>query len=343
MGTSSVKGGMHIQLESRCLQTGSEATGAINVMLQETLPPCTLMLQFKGVEKTHWVERYSDAPDADRSHWHLKSESAHFNGHQIIINVRYPIYHWNCNVPPGSYTFPFSLRLPHQLPGSFTFSKGSTHASIEYHFKSKFILPNRKKLKDKVEVHIYEKIEAFSTNIVLEETIPLEGCCTNKGTFYFKSKFSQDAYTPDQVASAIIEADNTYGNLKITHLACTLWRTVRLRVVTSTWFTKEKILEVRTRGVGIGEKLSESDAVFLNLDLPSVRHLIGSKFSTTGSIIECMYSLDSHAILEGCSLCGGENPSIEIPMIIYAMYAHPPRQIEIPQGWNPQVFEQVRF
>mmetsp|Transcript_32422 Transcript_32422/g.32120 ORF Transcript_32422/g.32120 Transcript_32422/m.32120 type:complete len:80 (+) Transcript_32422:826-1065(+) len=66
-------------------------------------------------------------------------------------------------------------------------------------------------------------------------------------------------------------------------------------------------------------------------------------YSTKGSLIQCMYSLDSHAILDGCCLCGGDNPSLEMPMVIYAMYAPPPHYIEPPPGWQPQVFEQVRF
>lgn len=51
-GPDHVKGGMQIQVENRSCQVGDEIMGAINVMLQEHLPPSTLILQIKGVEKT---------------------------------------------------------------------------------------------------------------------------------------------------------------------------------------------------------------------------------------------------------------------------------------------------
>ncbi|CAG9331962.1 unnamed protein product [Blepharisma stoltei] len=60
----------------------------------------------------------------------------------------------------------------------------------------------------------------------------------------------------------------------------------------------------------ICEKLTKSNAIFINLDLPSVLHLIIMHYSTRGTLIECMYSLETHAMLGGCCLCGtGEEPS----------------------------------
>lgn len=56
MGSSSgkdVKGGMHLQVENKTFNSGDDISGIINVMLEESLPPCTLYLQLKGIEKTH--------------------------------------------------------------------------------------------------------------------------------------------------------------------------------------------------------------------------------------------------------------------------------------------------
>mmetsp|Transcript_16291 Transcript_16291/g.16226 ORF Transcript_16291/g.16226 Transcript_16291/m.16226 type:complete len:81 (-) Transcript_16291:89-331(-) len=67
-------------------------------------------------------------------------------------------------------------------------------------------------------------------------------------------------------------------------------------------------------------------------------------YSTKGTLIECIYSLESHAILGGCCLCGtGEEPSTEMLMMIHAAYSQRPRLMEPPPGWQPQVFEPVRF
>lgn len=101
------------------------------------------------------------------------------------------------------------------------------------------------------------------------------------------------------------------------------------------------MIESRAGGVPAGGKLVGSNAMFLNLDLPSARHQMDGTYSTKGQLIDCAYSLESHAIVDGCCMCGSDLPSVEIPMVLYSMYAPPPRYIQPPQEWAPVAYERV--
>ncbi|CAG9320689.1 unnamed protein product [Blepharisma stoltei] len=334
-----IDGGMNIAIEQRSCQPGDMIIGIINVMLNEALPPCTLILQFKGKEETYWtVQRSSTDSDGNSS-----TTTDVYKGKQPIINFQFPLYQWNSILSPGCFSFPFNMKLPDQLPGSFKYKNLEAKASIEYYVKAKFILPDKKKFKDKTEVHIYNRLISFQMNINLEKTSKIV-CfyCCDKGSCTIKSKFSQDAFTPDQVAGAIIQVDNKNGQADIKNIAFTLWRSVRLKTNAGiSTFYREKIIEDNSRGLLSGESMEESNSIVCNLNLPSVKNKLDMIYSTRGYLIECCYALDCHAELDGCCFCGGEKPSIEMPMALYSIYTPPQNIVQPPPGWNPVSYDQA--
>ncbi|CAG9331963.1 unnamed protein product [Blepharisma stoltei] len=100
-----------------------------------------------------WVEKtFIDKPDGERRFGHKDEE--YFDWYYVIINFKCPIYQWNSYVSAGCYTFPFCFVLPYN-------NHQYARASIEYKIKSKFILPSGKRLKDKADIYIFEKIQGI--------------------------------------------------------------------------------------------------------------------------------------------------------------------------------------
>lgn len=92
-----------------------------------------------------------------------------------------------------------------------------------------------------------------------------------------------------------------------------------------------------------GEKLVGINSQNINLELQSVRHLIDMAYTTKSSLIDCYYSLEIRADLEGVCLCRGDKYSFDTPISIYSTEAIEPRDIEAPVDWSPISYEQINI
>lgn len=150
-----------------------------------------------------------------------ESYSVYFDAKNVITNFKSPIYQWHGHLPEGCFTLPFTFKLPDNLPGSFNYIKLATCGNIQYFIKAKLVLADKKRLKDKTEIFLNQKNHNSNFPVEFNSRIRT-GCCFNRRMCFQKFKFSQDAFTPDQVVNALVETDNSNSKLDLENVVWTL-------------------------------------------------------------------------------------------------------------------------
>ena len=275
-----------------------------------------------------------------------RSVTEYYNGKAIICNFHYPIYRWDCLLPPGGYSLPFNFRLPPQLPGSFFYEKRCIKAIINYKFHAKLISIEREQIKASIPVHIRQGVYDYNANLSLNKDARLvTWCCSNQGYCKINVVHQQDTYNPSQTAVVLAEVDNSNSKLSVNSITARLFFSLRLKCSgPSTYFFKETLItESIPIRIAPGAALLNSSAVQIQLNLPSCMQTLSNMYSTKGALIDCTYTIEVRADMDGSCMCCGEQPSIQalmkiVPNIIIALSAP-----VAPPDWNPSVLDQVNI
>ena len=339
MGNGSLKGGMHVQLETPTYKEGEEVSGVIYMRLDEYSPSGTIYIKFKGSEKTRWQETRTRTV-SDGKTTRTETYQVHYSGSKKIVKFKFPAYTFNGEIQTGGFTLPFSFVLPGNLPGSFYYDKGSTHAKIHYKIKATFENIEKKKIKNHAEIRIIQEPK-FTDDVGsrLQTTAKLRTCCCiNKGYISLKADFAKGSYTPDETAFAKVQADNSNSKLSVSRFEMNLVQTLRLRSDCGhSKVIRDNVLNTRTNdGVPSGEAMLAEQSKELQLYLPMAKPQIDFRYTTMGRFVECVYFLEVKADMEGICMCCGDTPSIESPLGIHATKPPAPPLPQAPEGWNPQ-------
>ena len=349
MGGSSTKynqnGGMFIQLENTVYFGGQEVSGMIHIDIHSQMSPSTLYLIFKGKETTHWEEsRRVSERDLITGNTVNRTVTDYYDGKAKFCNFQYPIYRWDYPLPCGGYSLPFRFILPTSVPGSFYYACGHTKAEITYKFHAKLVSVANEKLKARLPMFVRQASFDYKANITANKNARMKTwCCCDQGTCSINVVFPQDTYNPTQVATMTANVDNSQSKLDVNGITASLNSSVRLKSSSGhTHFFKETIvsqhipMKIRT-----GESLLNSSSVELQLNLPSRMDMLGNMHSTTGSLIDCVYSVDVRANMDGSCMCCGDEPAVQNIMKIIPNAVIAPSAPVAPPNWNPQVLEAV--
>lgn len=348
MGGSSSKynkhGGMIIQLENSSCFGGQETTGMIHLKIHSPIGPSTLYLIFKGKEQTHWETTRTVSETNASGQSTSRTVTDYHDGKAKVCNFHYPIYRWDYPLNPGGYSLPFAFFLPTNIPGSFHYQRGSTKADISYKFHAKLISVHDEKLKARALVQVRQSAYMYNANILADKHARMKTwCCCDKGECKISVVFPQDSYNPTQIANCKAEIDNSQSKLDVLRVSCSLISSLRLKCSSSnTFFNKETVIsEVIPRGIPAGASPLVNSSIELSLNLPSRMQTLSNMHSTTGRLIDCLYTIEVKAEMDGSCMCCGDTPKVENIMKIIPNAVIVPSAPEAPPDWNPSVLQPI--
>lgn len=121
---------------------GSTVQGNVTLIVHEKIKGDEVILSAYGKESTTLIHADSSRASGYKI---THGERTHFQTHSVIGDMR------NRTVQPGTYKFPFSIKLPESLPASFDiYIKDSAHGNdnISIHYGCKARIGSRKRHKD---------------------------------------------------------------------------------------------------------------------------------------------------------------------------------------------------
>lgn len=346
MGAKNTHGGIVVQLENSSYQTGQEVTGVIHISVKNNLSPSTLYLCFVGKERTHWTETRTVSETDSSGNSTSRTETDHYNGKLYVCKFAYPVLSWNSGLYQGGYSIPFSFRLPQNIPGSFSYHMGSTDASISYKIHIKLSGVSGEKIAGKTEIHIHQGFDPnFSAQISQNVNARLKTwCCVDQGYCKLNVAYPQNSYHPSQVAVCMAEVDNSESQLSVTRIMVRFFYSIRLKTNNNrTHFVSDSLIRTSVPvRIAAGANLLNASAVEIKLDLPSVRHILQSMYTTRGKLIECLYTNEVEAEMEGSCMCCGTLPKIQSYMNIVPNLVMPQASApSAPPDWHPQMLQSI--
>ena len=346
MGCGNPYGDLAIQLETLSSFSGQEITGIIHVSVKSFLDSSTLLLRFKGKEKTAWTETRTETTRNADGTSNSRTVTDYYSGKFKIFDFSRVIYSWPAGIRKGQFSLPFSFILPNNIPGSFHFSEGSTKADIIYNFQAVVLSSTNQKIKGKTPICIKQITQNFNSNLTLTKSARMKTWCFfNKGSCDLSVSYPQDTYSPSQIATFYVEVDNSNSKLNISSISSRLFYNLRIRDSNHrTHFIKKDVINDSVNiNISSGQRLLQSSGVEINLNLPSKSSLLSQMYSTTGRLIECMYTNEIRADVDGSCMCCGDRPSIQTYMNIIPNIIAAPSAPTAPDDWNPMVLERVNL
>lgn len=123
----------------------------------------------------------------------------------------------------------FSFFIPGGLPGSFYFEDYKNDASIIYKFHARLIAKNNKKITGKSLIHIELNSDLKIESITKRKTAEMKvWCFFKKVRCKINAVFPQNTYSPNQIATVMVEVDNTDSMLPVKAITCRLKYNIKL-------------------------------------------------------------------------------------------------------------------
>ena len=309
MGSPDTRGVLLIAVENPSVTAGSEITGVIHLVVQETAPAHSLELWLKGKEYTHYAVKQGIS-------------THHYYGNRDVLRWKIPVYVFSeGKVDPGHYNFPFTLPIPKSLPGTFHYKEDSLlklirEGSITYILTAKVISTEKHISKWKLELRVIQTCYQSIPNEPQERTVDVSTwCCLNRGSVVVKVETDKSYYFHGEQAVTSITVSNRKGELPVTHYRASLLRTIVLR--TSHGSTTSSSL-VSTLRCPTPVYALYPDDISMSLMLPVT---IGDQvtFTLSTQLITCIYEIKAETRLDGC-LCGSETPEVKKQVVVSPVY-----------------------
>ena len=343
MGGTQTVGHLHLQLETRNVQAGTDLPGVIHLKLNESVQARFLCLKFKGKEHCQWTVSRTEN-DAQGN-----SRTVHdtHRGHCHVVRQKFPIFVFTGGfLQAGDYSFPFNFRLPPAIPGSFHLEHGSLKAHIRYNLIAMIDGSPLKIEKSKLHIHVSQQMTDPIYSVANDVQARITTwCCCDQGEVNLKAYFAKNAYVPGETAEFVAEINNTASKLDVGGIRGTLYRTLRLRSDGGlTHMTKDTVSrsEARQR-IPSGQALLGEQSLRMTLPITDATGELQHSTSVRGRFIECIYSIVVHASMEGSCMCCGQTPEVERFMVLYPPQLPVIQPPMVPVGWAPQQMPMMQF
>lgn len=235
---------------------------------------------------------------------------------------------------PGAYSFPFTIELPNDLPGTFNAKMKRFEARIEYEVKVELIERREFICKDKVFIIVEQVLGSNRQSILKTQTDRLVCCdCINKGTCNVSAHVDKHAYLPGETARLWMEVDNSKASKNLVSIGVILWRVIRLISTDKQVGLFKKSVFSTNLNVNIRANSDPLKNKDLCIDIPicSKDTNIEQCVTTIGKAVQCRYFIE---ISTDFGSCMSRVVEFEIPLIVA------PKAIEVvlpsaPEDWNP--------
>jgi hypothetical protein len=234
----------------------------------------------------------------------------------------------------GSYSFPFVIETPNNIPGTFQASMRRFEAKISY--KAKLILKERREIlgKNKTEITIEQVLDQNRYSILTPHSGKIACCdCFSKGICNLTVHIDKNAYLPNETAKLWVEVDNSKTRRDLKNLVVMLWRVIRLisgdqevGVFKKSIFVKN----IETK-VPSGMKLLTGQEVCIDVPIASKEVKLDQCATTLGKIVQCRYYIE---VSTDFGRCMSREVDFEVPLIVIPKFIEPVMP-SAPEDWDP--------
>lgn len=332
------KGRLEVALQSAAITAGETIVGEISLQLNTPLAGIGLFLYFKGVETTQWAQKRPPQGTDSNSAF-----SQGFSGKHHLIKHRYQVCSSEAEVmQAGQYCFPFTLRTPRDLPGSFSYEPefnalkqpGRTTAAIRYYLVGKIEGVGVEIGKIKVEIEVNRPPIELGDAATAESSTSLQAwCCCGQGFVRVKADIGKGAFTHNESATVLIDINNEMSRAKASGVRLSLIRKIRLRDVSgSSHLIVDSLVSLDcAQQISTGANLLASSRCNLTVLIPQ------GPISVHSNLIECEYWIKADVVMEGL-ICGGESPSVEKRLVVYRPVVNRAiKPLKLPKDWSPAI------
>lgn len=153
-----------IELDKADFTGGDEVTGRVVLSLDEPVPARGIRAHFEGYERAHWVRGYgkNGSPSWETRTFFDEEQTLHgqppLSSTAVIKDAIRGLFSRDEYeiLEVGTHTYPFSFRLPEDLPGDYESPKAST---IRYEITAYVDIPLRIDLRTSRRLTIYESYD----------------------------------------------------------------------------------------------------------------------------------------------------------------------------------------
>ena len=360
--TAAKYGSIYVQPDQPHYYAGEQVTGKIYLMLNSIYPGYNVNLKLKGKERTLviWTEAHTERDPHD----HTKTRTVHRErvatdqATCLFQTVNIYTFHGGQYLLPGQYEFPFSFKLPDNIPGTFHQTEHHLSASIAYTMEA-FLEPADKhvpKLKYKNRFIVREPVREMVQSVnKATDTEVVCCCCKSYGHVGIKASFEKNTYCPSDEAHAIIQVDNSRCSKPMTDIKLELRQSITVKAQFRTEQRSHEIVSRSIPGVQAGQSTEPRQASILLPPAPDLKFIFlkgeehlrnPNAFSqrtinstTNGVLIKSHFFLEAKATPDACC---ANTPISSIPChIVYPDYRFP--VVQPPPNWQPQIMSAFNF
>lgn len=328
-------GNIHIETLKNRYISGEQIDGFVHLNLIRDYPVNTLDLIITGEEKVQLVTVHrSSSKNGSRKY------ASYHRANREILSYKFPLYAPQGIFKQGQYSFPFSFKLPTNIPSSFSHQwlvEGyNAYAMISYRMWAGM---QRKKNKALFSEHIIQIDQVGALSSGEQERMhdnKLKGCCGRDfGNFIMGCVLDKDSYLIGETANLTLFVDNTKCKTAIDRIKIKLIQkvTASLGEGRRTDVLNNAIVYLNFDGIEKGDtRMGEND---IKCALPIQANT--TLFSTSiGSIVRNEFYIEIKPVFKKC-MCCGDHPKIVIDVKLYSQQfvntEYPPHPVD----WNPQV------
>lgn len=324
------KPSLALGLQSSLITSGGSLTGTLHLSTPTPIAGAGLFLCFKGTERTQWAEKTSSS-----------SPSEVYSSKHHLIQQKYTVFFSESEViAAGQYSFPFTLKTPSDLPGSFAYEPefnalkqpGRVAGTIRYFLVAKMEGPGVKIAKVKTEIGINCVLPELGDSSFVETVIPVKSwCCCGRGSVKLKADIGKGGFIPSETATVLVDINNEKGFLQARGVHLSLIRKIRLRDISGHCHTVvDSLLSIDSlQKISTGPELLSSSRCIIPLQIPQ------GPVTVRSNLIECDYWVQVEVMMDGWR-CHGEPPTVEKRLVVYRQGTQRPvKPHDLPKDWNP--------
>lgn len=314
---------------------GDRVTGEILMNMPYDYPASTLHLRSGGAEEIHLF----DGPTHSRSTNHSAE----------VYSLASEVKEFSDGVPAGQYVYPFTFKLPHHSPSTFSFSGDVqscfVKACIEYFCTAELVVNSEEtlNLKHTRPILVRSRKAKNKVNESVETVHVVPGCCcTTKGRTRLKLTIKNEEHSiSGGTVKYKLDPDNSQCSAAINHVtgitSITLSfnfpvRTLRLRKELST--------------ISRATWLSASTSMIYEKDFEYTADLKQAQedwnlSSNEGALITCEYNVE---VLIHFDVAFKQVPAtIGLPLLVNPKNIYSKEEPNLPQEWAPREVSIVNF
>lgn len=378
--TANDYGNISIQLEHSKYTAGDQVNGWIYVSLMRNFPSNVLYLIITGKEKVRLVTVDATTAQANNMHNH-NANLNHNNINNPANNPSYsqPFTNTNTNMnsntsqhigpgqskhihtdkneffahtfplfsmagnffPFGQYSFPFSFKLPDNLPGTFV-DEWNEHGEKCFAKTTYKLWAGLKEEKGKLAVFskqyfsVDQRFEHSTGAQLKSYQKELKGYCYKSlGELKMNCRFEKDKFFAGELALMHFEVDNSHSKSNIKKIKCQLIQNSRYGTAArqNIKYKSNVISSTEIPGILAGEARTGQNAFPLQLLIKTAAE---SQATSTHNLVNNSFVLSISTEMNDCLCCEAE-PSTSIDVKVF----NRPPSYYVPfqpaPGWNPQV------